>query len=192
METEVKTNSGMGCFEHPEKTVVATCAKCGKFMCRECAEKNESKLCDSCEAERVKKEKENLAQRKEQLKSDSKDHLKMTQKQLIGQLVKTGIGAAIGLFVGLEAGSFGMVILYMYMFGGFPWGWSFVKNAIDTGDWAWFAVIFNNVWLLIFGIFFKLALAMLIGLVAMPIGIFRAVKDFKEAKKFDGEVKEMK
>ena len=187
---EEKQNSGMGCYEHPERTVVATCSKCGKFMCKEFAEKYESKLCEACESKRVKEEEANLNAKKEKLKNDSQEYLNTTKKDLIWTFVKTGIGAAIGLVLGLEEGTVSMAILFMYMFGAFPWGWKYVKNAIDTGDWAWLAVAGNSIWYLIFGIFFKFLLAMLIGLVAMPIGIFKSIKNFKEAKKFDNEVKE--
>lgn len=188
--SEEKQNSGMGCYEHPERTVVATCSKCGKFMCKECAEKYESKLCEACEQERIKAESEKNAKEKEDLKNASESNVKMSKKELTSVLIKTGIGAAIGLFIGLEAGSIGMVLVYMYMFGGFPWGWKYVKDAIDTGDWAWLAFAGNSIWYLVFGIFLKLLLAILIGLVAMPMGIFKAVKNFNTAKNLDKEVNE--
>lgn len=58
----------MGCYEHSERKVVATCAKCGKFMCRECAEKYKSKLCESCEKERISEENAKIEQQKAQVK----------------------------------------------------------------------------------------------------------------------------
>ncbi len=38
----------MKCFNHPEREAVATCQKCGKGLCKECAEKHTPCLCDSC------------------------------------------------------------------------------------------------------------------------------------------------
>ena len=65
-------NPGMGCFYHPDATVVASCPKCGKFLCKDCAEKYESKLCDKCEAERIAQIEKNKAQKKEDFHKSSK------------------------------------------------------------------------------------------------------------------------
>lgn len=88
----------------------------------------------------------------------------------------------------MDSGSFANGIIFTYIFAALPWGWKYVKNAIDTGEWAWLAAWTNNIWLLVFGIFFKLALAILIGVVAMPIGIFKAVKNFNDAKKMQENI----
>lgn len=188
METGVKTNVGMGCYEHPERTVVATCTKCGKFMCKECAEKYQSKLCHTCEKERVENEKAQAKQEEKQIKDNAKFNVDITKKQLTGVIIKSVIFGAIGVFLGVDTGSVGNVLIFMYIFAALPWGWKYVKNAIDTGEWAWIAALYNNIWLLIFGIFFKFLLAILIGIVAMPIGIFKAIKNFSDAKKINENI----
>ena len=88
----------------------------------------------------------------------------------------------------MDSGSFVNGLIFAYIFAALPWGWKYVKNAIDTGEWAWLAAWTNNIWLLVFGIFFKFALAILIGIFAMPIGIFKAIKNFNDAKKMQENI----
>ncbi len=188
MGNEVKTNVGMGCYEHNDRTVVATCPKCGKFMCRECAEKYKSKLCESCENERIKEEEEKAEQQKARVKNNAKANVETSKKQLRGVIIKSAIFGIIGILLGMDSGSFVNGLIFAYIFAALPWGWKYVKNAIDTGEWAWLAAWTNNIWLLVFGIFFKFALAILIGIFAMPIGIFKAIKNFNDAKKMQENI----
>lgn len=38
----------MKCYNHNDRDAVATCMECGVGLCRECADKYESVLCDKC------------------------------------------------------------------------------------------------------------------------------------------------
>lgn len=185
MSNEVKTNIGMGCFEHPEKTVVATCSKCGKFMCRECAEKYESKYCESCEKERISIEKATKEKQEAELKHKAKDIKELTKKELIGVIIKSSIGAILGFAMGINEGILSALAI-AYMFAGIPWGWKFTQGFVSEA--SWWAVWFNNGWLMFFGVILKFALAILIGAVAMPIGIIKAIINFNKAKKLEQEI----
>jgi uncharacterized Fe-S cluster-containing radical SAM superfamily protein len=46
----------MNCFNHPEKTIVATCQDCGKGLCTNCASKYEIPICVNCNAARISNE----------------------------------------------------------------------------------------------------------------------------------------
>lgn len=187
METVTKQNVGMGCYEHPTETVVATCPKCGKFMCRACAEKYASKLCETCEQERIANEQATIEAQKAQVKNAAKVNVEMAKKDLKGVVIRSIILGIIGIALFIEQSVIG-ALAYGYVFAALPWGWKYVKDAIDTGEWAWLAAWYNSAWFLIFGILFKLALAIFIGIFAMPIGIIRAVLNFSKAKKIQEDV----
>ena len=38
----------MRCFNHEDREAVASCQKCGKGLCKECASKYTPCLCDEC------------------------------------------------------------------------------------------------------------------------------------------------
>lgn len=38
----------MKCYNHPERDAVAMCNVCGKFLCKECADKHNPIMCDDC------------------------------------------------------------------------------------------------------------------------------------------------
>lgn len=46
----------MNCYNHIDRVAVASCSKCGKALCKECADKYTPILCDSC-FEKVQKNK---------------------------------------------------------------------------------------------------------------------------------------
>lgn len=91
---------------------------------------------------------------------------------------------------GSDSGA-GSSITFAYMFAALPWGWKVVKDAIDLGDWAWASFLTNSGGLFIFGIFFKFVLAMIIGLVAMPVEIIKAIVYYSKAKKLDNDISKM-
>jgi hypothetical protein len=183
-------SNGMGCYKHEDRKVVATCKNCGKFMCKECANKYESKLCEDCESERVAKNARQYQQQKDDLKARSKENLKENKKRLIKVAIISIIFAVIGIMAGSDSGA-GSSITFAYMFAALPWGWKVVKDAIDLGDWAWASFLTNSGGLFIFGIFFKFVLAMIIGLVAMPVEIIKAIVYYSKAKKLDNDISKM-
>ncbi len=178
-QTETASKTAMGCYEHPDKTVVATCPKCGKFMCKECAEKYESKLCQSCEEARVKEQKENL-------KNNSKNYFKSTKKQLTGIIIKSVILAIIGFSLGGGTNEIETSLICAYLFAAFPWGWKIIKQLIDDGVLSWFFLASDG--LFIFAVIMKFALSIIVGAVAFPISLILAIKDFTTAKKIDENV----
>lgn len=120
----------MKCFNHTEREAVATCQKCGKGLCRECAEKHTPCLCDTCAAQIKRKQQQQARNKEEQRKQKYKTALVDTRSEFI----KTAI---IGIFVGIffvwysttqeniDAG-FGY---YMGQFCGafcIPFGWKFL------------------------------------------------------------------
>ena len=176
MANEVKTNVGVGCFNHPERTVVATCPNCGKFMCRECAEKNKSKLCDTCEQERVQGAKDHIKGQAKAIKKDS-----------IGELIKMLVISVILGIIGFSIGEdFSQRFTMAWILIGFPWGWKIV-NQIMTGNFmTWLIVLTESAWLVAYII--KFGLAGLIGMFAWPIKLILTIYNVVSARNLEKSV----
>lgn len=181
----------MKCYYHEKKEAVGTCQGCGRSLCKICIDQYESGLCESCEIKRRKSEEEEKLNKKKQLKNQARNNVEVTKKQLKKTIIKSAIFGVIGIFIGSDAGNIGNIILFTYLFASLPWGWAFVKNAIDTGEWAFMAAITNSIWLFIFGIFLKFALAFLIGVFVMPISIIKAIVEFKNAKSLEKDINQL-
>ena len=171
----------MKCFNHPEREAVATCQKCGKGLCRECAEKYTPCMCDPCAA-LVKRNQQQQAQNKEeQRKQKYKDALVDTRREFI----KT---AVIGIFIGIffvwfmkgEHPERGFTDCVGYFVIGIcaPFGWkfltylqSFIPLSIFGTFWFW--IIYGAV---------KLALSMLVGI---PAFIYQLVKTIFTQRKIN-------
>ena len=86
----------MKCFNHTEREAVATCQKCGKGLCRECAEKYTPCMCDTCAAQ-IQRDQQKQAQSKEDQRTQKyKDALVDTRSEFIKTSV---IGILIGIFL---------------------------------------------------------------------------------------------
>ncbi len=91
----------MKCFNHTEREAVATCQKCGKGLCKECAEKYTPCMCDTC-AEQTRKNQQQQAQNKEeQRKQKYKDALVDTRSEFITTVI-IGVVLSIVLIIWLR------------------------------------------------------------------------------------------
>lgn len=169
----------MKCFNHPDREAVATCQKCGKGLCRECAGKHSPCLCDDCAAQ-IQRDKQAQARNKEEEKKQKyKDALVDTRSEF----VKT---VAYGIIIGLiwiwllsspsdtfadKAGSF---VLAFFI----PFGWkvltylqSFIPLAL-FGTW-WFWIIYACV---------KACLSIFVGIPAFIYQLIRTIRNEKKIK----------
>lgn len=185
METQTKTNVGVGCFNHPERTVVASCPNCGKFMCKECATKYESKLCENCEKERIAKEKQEYENMKQGHKARAKSYKKDTVKELIKLSVITIVLAVIGYSIGSSDGV-GNGITMAWLLAGFPWGWKIINQLMDGNMMTWFIILTEKFWIVAYII--KFALAFFIGIFAWPIKFIITIYHVVTAKKYEKDV----
>jgi len=175
----------MGCYEHPDRKVVGSCPKCGKFMCKECVEKYSSKLCETCEKERLAEEDKKLAAKKAQLKGQANSLKNDAKKDLIKAAVISIAFGIFGFIVGSSDETVNMGLTMAYMFAGFPWGWNVIKQIMDDG--VMFFAALNGNWFVAF--FIKAVLGAVIGALIWPfiIGwkIYKFVKANNVAKNID-------
>lgn len=171
----------MKCFNHIEREAVATCQKCGKGLCKECAEKYTPCMCDTC-AEQTRKNQQQQAQNKEeQRKQKYKDALVDTRSEFIATSV---IGVIVGILIVVWMRHDGSVNTFGDWLGFFcigfcvPFGWKFLTFLQSFfplsifGTW-WFWIIYGAV---------KLVLSMLVGI---PTFIYQLVKTILTQRKIN-------
>lgn len=148
-----------GCFYHPRRPAVSQCPKCGKLLCKSCAE-GLGGLCIDCGAEVVDKEMGRL--RKEVFKT----FMPIVILALLGGLY--GFASEKDVF---------SVVMTMYMFAGVPVGWKGIK--VMKLKWKK-ATSVEDIFVQYAGKFF---FAMLLGLFLQPfVVIYWIVKFWKRYK----------
>ncbi len=175
----------MKCFNHPEREAVATCQKCGKGLCRECAEKHTPCLCDTC-AVQIQRSRQEQAQNKEdQRKQKYKDALVDTRSEFIKTSVIGILIGILGIWLGRwDSANTGEIYSFAEYVGLFcvwfcvPFGWklltylqSFVPVSLFGTFWFW--IIYGAV---------KVVLSAIIGI---PAFIYQLVKTIFAQRKMN-------
>ncbi len=102
--TDVKPSfSGPACYYHPDEPAVAKCARCGKYICKDCFDNygvNDEQyqgqaLCYDC---------------CKQLVAENVENLKRNKSKIMVQFVFSLIGIVIGFIAGIEGGFVGGII----------------------------------------------------------------------------------
>lgn len=169
----------MKCFNHPDREAVATCQKCGKGLCRECAEKYTPCMCEPC-AEKTQRDQQQQAQNKEeQRKQKYKDALVDTRGEFI-TTVLIGIVLGIALIIWLRDDTYGFIDYVGCFIIGIciPFGWKFLtylQSFIPLSIWGtwWFWLIYVIV---------KAVLSIFIGI---PAFIYQLVKTILTQRKIN-------
>ena len=174
----------MKCFNHSEIDAVATCQKCGKGLCRECAEKYAPSMCDSC-ADQVQRNRQQQAKNKEeQQKQKYKDALVDSRSEFIGT---AAIGILVGIFTvwymtksryGNADARFIDCVGYFFVGICIPFGWKFLTYLQSFFP----LTIFGSFlfWFVFWSV--KLILSIIVGI---PAFIFQLVKTILTQKKID-------
>lgn len=171
----------MKCFNHPEREAVATCQKCGKGLCRECAGKYTPCLCDTCAAQIQRSEQEQAKNKEDQRKQKYKAALVDTRSEFIRTAVIGIFISIIGTWYGAQSGSLrgftdyvSSIILWFCV----PFGWTFLTYLQ-----SFFPVtIFGTYWFwFIYGVV-KVCLSMVVG---VPAFIYQLVKTISAQNKIN-------
>lgn len=170
----------MKCFNHTEREAVATCQKCGKGLCKECAEKHTPCLCDPCAAQ-IQRTRQQQAQNKEEQR---KEKYKAALVDTRGEFIKTAlIGIIVGVFFAWyyttrEPATWGDVVGQFCIAFCIPFGWkfitylqSFIPVSLFGTFWFWFIYIAVKVFLSIF--------------VGIPAFIYQLVKTILTQRKIN-------
>lgn len=127
----------MKCFNHEDREAVATCQRCGKGLCKECASKYTPCLCDDC-FEAIQKE--NHAQKVaavEQRKQNRLEQLSFTTGDLILNCVFGAIFLGFVIFCTASNGDGGVLLEGYYFLPVIfcvPAGWRVVSRWIRVGE----------------------------------------------------------
>lgn len=176
----------MKCFNHPEREAVATCQKCGKGLCRECAEKYTPCMCESCVIQ-TQRDKQQQAQRKEEeRKQKYKNALVDTRSEFIGTSV-IGIVVMIVFFFWLDplnAPEYdGFIDLVCFFLASFciPFGWKFITYIQSFLS----VTIFGTFWFWIIFIIIKLFLSIFVGIPAFIYQLVRTILAQRKINKLE-------
>jgi len=148
----------MDCYNHAGHAAIAQCNDCGKGLCGDCSEKFHPPICDACITVRNNYDK--------------------------GQAANTIMLAVVAMVAGLVIGvvtemDIGPVIVFGLWAACIPFGWKTLTKITPQ----MFVFLPLVGWLIYFGL--KFALACVVGVVAMPIFVIKAISDLVTAKKFD-------
>lgn len=175
----------MKCFNHIEREAVATCQKCGKGLCKECAEKYTPCMCDTC-AEQTRKNQQQQAQNKEeQRKQKYKDALVDTRSEFIKTAVIGVVIASIYIWYSYhyqqnlnEDNSLGDWVGLFFCFFCIPFGWkvlTYLQSFIPIS-------LFGTWWFWLIYIVVKAIFSILVGI---PAFIYQLVKTILTQRKIN-------
>ncbi len=153
-------HSGSVCYHHPTESAAARCARCGKYICKDCAEAYGVSageyagkcLCYDCCQEIVAQNVEELTRNKNKIKG-----------QFILQIIGMVIGFIFGMSMGVESGDIGsgfVAGLICACIGGvflsamkafFSLTWDVIKIAF-SGNFGWLTVL-SIIWNIIIIVF---------------------------------------
>lgn len=169
----------MKCFNHVEREAVATCKKCGKGLCKECAEKYTPCMCDACAAQ-LQQDKQQQAQNKEeQRKQKYKDALVDTRGEFIKTtLIGVVIGIALMVWLHDDTYTLGNYIVCLVMGTFIPFGWKFLTYLQSFIP----IVLFGTWWFWLIYIIVKASLSIFIGI---PAFIYQLVKTIMAQRKIN-------
>ena len=153
----------MKCIHHLDRDACAQCAACGKFLCSECATIWNPPLCQDCGAAAEKAEKNK------------------TKSMIVWAVLLGIIGMLFGLSVCTQSNSMnffaGLIgtLTIGYALAGIPFGWN-ALSSFKLGN----LFLIPIVGLIMLGL--KFILAYLVGFVAMPVYIVKAIIRRKREK----------
>ncbi len=153
----------MECAHHAGRQAVATCNRCGKGLCSECAERFDPPLCVACLL----------------------THNRGVAIRLAAELAITAfIGVGITVFVGSRAGGtwesglfLGTIATCAY------WGWQFVGCLSSPLAYSSSSAYFGYT-------ITKFIFALCFGLIVTPWQIFKRVKEIYRIKKLEKSIRD--
>mgnify|MGYP003516603359 FL=1 len=147
----------MKCFNHEDREAVATCQRCGKGLCKECASKYTPCLCDECyQAIQTERGQEFIRQDREH-ENAKQQALIDTTSEFITAAIKGLICAVVFYFIFAASGSSSPIVEALWFFF-VPYGWAFFTYLSQ-----WLPLIFLSGFLLYLWYVFKLIFAMITG-----------------------------
>lgn len=143
----------MKCYNHSDLDAVCQCVDCGKGLCKQCADKFATPICDQCNLKRINADKQFL--------------------------VRNAIIMVIAFIIGFSYGNnqgIGMALLWGYFCAGIPWGWSILTKITPN----MFLFLSWVGWLVYFLI--KFTIAALIGMFVTPYKIYKIISGLIQAQ----------
>lgn len=142
----------MPCYYHNDRPATATCSRCGKSLCTECASNFQPPICSSCVQE----------------------HAAEIKSEMFRSI---GISVVL-MIVGIAVIQNPLGILLA----GIPYGWAFL-TSITPKMFIWMPLVG---WLIYFAV--KFILAYIVGIVALPIKLYKWISELNKAKQLTDSI----
>lgn len=158
----------MNCYNHPKEIAVAQCSDCGKGLCPHCATAYSVPICNTCNKSRIDSER-----------------IQILKELLFTVTFGVGLAYLFGEKLFFQGQSFSLkttilyYVIYIYVFAGVVSGWKTLTRITPRV----FLVLPIIGWLLYFIV--KLFLSFWIGLVMLPIRVFRNIYRLKTLQKIE-------
>lgn len=147
----------MRCYQHAGLDIAATCNRCGRGLCAGCSGQYNMPLCADCAKSMIASEKSDIT------------------RSFIASIVLAFVALAF-----TSGAPMGSRLFLVYSFAGLPWGWR-VLTRITPNVFLFMPLIG---WLFYFGI--KLTLASWVGLIALPVFLFKRITRWRELQALEG------
>jgi len=170
----------MKCFNHTDREAVATCQRCGKGLCKECASKYTPCMCEECATALQQERQQQAISKEEQRKKKYKAALVDTRSEFIKTLVIGILLGAVLAFITVTGEAFDFFnVLFIFAVGlCAPFGWkllTYIQSFFPV-------VIIGTLLFWILWLAVKIVISFYIGI---PAFIFQAVKVFLVQKKIN-------
>lgn len=179
----------MKCYNHEDRDAVATCQRCGKALCKECASKYTPCLCDGCYSA-IQREQQIQAQNAENARKqkyinslvDTKEEFKATcALGIIINVIVFAVVVLTALFSGYNILEYvvGLLVYVPFMFA-IPFGWKLFSYTQSQSYFPLFILV--NPLSYVIWICVKIGLSAVFGI---PAFIYQAIKTSRVQKKID-------
>jgi len=153
----------MKCYFHNQEEAVASCQRCGRFLCSVCAGKYNPCLCEDCAALSIEVEKQESDNSKREALADTKEEfIQYTMYGVVGFI----IGALLGYF--LNDNNLGVAIVFGLMCFFVPYGWSTISYLL-----SFLPIMILPIYIFIIWYVFKFAISIFFGI---PCFLFQLIR----------------
>lgn len=150
----------MNCFNHTNHTSVAQCQDCQKGLCTTCCKQYALPICKYCNEYRISQEKKDIY-----LELFYSFGIGLILVFLFSKYTKTNI--TVPLYFG-----------YFYICSGIYSGWKLLNKLLPS-------IIFGNIIIFLFILFFKLSISVYVGLIALPFRTYKMISRLYELNKIE-------
>lgn len=184
----------MKCFNHEDRDAAATCQRCGKGLCKECASKYTPCLCDDCFAAIQAENHTQEVAAVERRKQGRLENLSFTKGDLILNCVLGVVAALVWLYY-MQGNNYESYTLSDYLLAVpvsfcFPAGWRLVGRFFRAGEGDTTIIWFGDSAFITFflALFLKVIVGTFLGIPAFLFQVYKVIRAKNDVKAAEAEL----